>query len=137
MSTQLEINQQIQSHLNSMVGLPPVAWPNVDLEPQLNQTYLRPTVIHGIPVKLGVSDDDRFITRSILQIDVFTPKGKGAKDALDLVDKLMNHFYVGFEMFTSTNLYKIRISSRSSESGMVVGTFYVIPVLINFQTVTD
>jgi len=137
MSTNSEIASALETHLSTMNPLPSVAWQNVKFTPNLNSTYLRPFFIPGIPVKLGVSDDGRFLTNSIFQINVITPSGRGAGPALDFVDRLFSHFPVGLELETETDGFKIRVTSRRSELGENDGSFYVVPCLINIETVTD
>lgn len=137
MSTEAEITRLMESRLNTLSNKPSIAWPNVDFEPSLGNSYFRSNIIKGIPVKIGNADNDKFVTVSLMQIDIHTPKGKGAQDALAYVESVYSHFPVGFEMTTPTDGYKLRIMSRRTEVGQTIGTHYVVPVLIEFKTITD
>ena len=138
MSTAFEINLLLESKLNELSNKPDIAWPNFEYTPNVKTSYFQPYVITGLPQKIGNSDSDKFLTISLFQIDIYTPKGKGAKTSTDYINALATHFPVGLELFTATNGYKLRVQRTYDERpGKVMGSHYVVPFLVQFETVTD
>jgi hypothetical protein len=137
MSTISEINAAIETRLNTLVGKPDIAWPNVAYEPDPTSSYFIPFIIPGIPVKIGVADSDLFIASSNYNITICTPKGNGAKTAIDYADLIKQHFPVGLELTTPTKSYKLRIKSVRMELGEVAGSHFCVPVLIEFEHIND
>lgn len=84
----LDISAALDEHLNLMVGVPPVAWPNHKYEPVEDTLYLRPTNLQGetIPVT------DRDQTTGIYQIDIFSPSGEGKNEAVVMSDTVADRF---------------------------------------------
>lgn len=86
-----DISAMLDGRLNSMVGLPDVAWQGKKYDPVIGTLYLRPTNLQGPTIAVTNQDE----TRGIYQIDIFAQAGKGKNAALIMADKVADHFKQG------------------------------------------
>lgn len=93
-----DIDAALDARLNTMVGLPSVAWPNKKFEPTLETLYLRPTNLQGETVP--VTNED--MTVGVYQIDVFAESGNGNATVVAMADTITDHFKHGTEMVSNS-----------------------------------
>ena len=85
-----DVQQALDTRLSTVSGLPDVAWPNTKHEPAINTTFVRPTLIPGSSATHNLIDEQS--NPGIYQIDIYTPVGEGAAEALMLADDIYDHF---------------------------------------------
>jgi hypothetical protein len=90
MSTFANILNGLNTRLNSLSGLPEVAWPNTKYNPKQNTTWIRPTLLPATS-QLYTLKDERF-HQGIYQVDIYVPLEKGTKTLYDLADDVRQHF---------------------------------------------
>jgi len=130
-----EISNALEVKLNSMSGIPDVAWQNSKYEPSIDGEYYRVTNVPFQPVQIGIGDDSGVRRDGLLQIDVAVPKGAGRIRSDALADQIVEHFPIGLELFTNAESYKIRIIGTTVEIGEVVGSHYIVPTLVHYWAV--
>jgi hypothetical protein len=90
------IQSALEKRLQTLSGLPPTEYPNVDFEPPADgSVWCRSTVMPGTPsiASMGVGGLNYY--PGIYQVDVFSPKGKGAGDAETLAESIKALFTRG------------------------------------------
>lgn len=98
MSTFVDIRAALTTRLQSLSGLPPVAWENVPFERTNGVAYIQPFVLLSEPsqAEIGAAGANRHV--GIYQVSVFSPVGGGIGNALQLVDAICAHFKRGTVM---------------------------------------
>ena len=81
----------LDSRLNTLSGLPDVAWPNVKYTPDKGTIYIRPTLLPAESTSATFAGKDRH--SGIYQIDIFAPLDEGLKPMYDLADAIRDHFH--------------------------------------------
>lgn len=127
----LDISAALDSHLNTMAGLPPVAWENLKYESILGTLYLRPTNIRGDTY----AETEKDINIGIYMIDIFSEAGQGRNESIVMADLLSDRFKIDTEV--TYNGVTVRIESVSCGSGLVLDDgWYQLPVSINYYSFT-
>lgn len=78
------------SRLNTLSGLPDVAWPNTYYKPSKGTTWIRPTLLSASGSSNTFGGKDRQL--GVYQIDIFIPLDTGLKTMYDLADSIKDHF---------------------------------------------
>ena len=128
----LQIATSLDSHLSNMSGVPAISWPNDNYSPGSKDTFLRPTHIPIQPITLGFSDDGSAQRVGLYQVDVFVPRDEGTKEGLDIATAIAAHFAKG-----ASTIAGLVVRETNVETGYSGGTFYQIPVLIRYVTITQ
>lgn len=136
MTVLTEIQNALEVKLNALSGTHDIAWQNINYEPAADTLFLRPTNIPVDPLPIGLQNSSSMLRNGIFQVDVFAPKNKGVKTALNKADSISAHFARGTELFTATDQFKIRILKVAVEVGDIVGSHYAVPVLIHYSALT-
>jgi len=136
MSVFLDISAALDGQLNTMVGIPPVAWENRPYDPINGTLYVRPTLLSGdvTQATLGASGTDSNI--GIYQIDVFSENGKGKNEAVAMADTIADRFKRGTNLTYNGRVVRIRDVSRQTGINNTDG-WYQIPVEISFIAYTS
>ena len=133
-----ETQRALETRMSTLTRLGKVVWPNtLTADIESNIPFLR---VNTIPIgsqKLGLADTARFRRDGFFQVDVFEPQGTGTGTASRRASEVSEHFPVGLELFTATDSFKIRIAQVDIEPAQIIGTHYVIPVLIRYTSVTN
>jgi Bacteriophage related domain of unknown function len=130
-----EILRALETRLATIPGLPDIAWPNIAYEPSPTKLYLRPNNLPVKPLPIGLADADDIRRDGLFQVDVFAPKNKGSKTAMDMAEAVNTLFSKG-TVITTTSGYKIKITSVAVEEGQVAGSHFAVPVLVQYVAVT-
>lgn len=136
MSIFLDISAALDSHLNDMVGKPPIAWENLAYEPAIGTLYARPTLLPAdvIQSTLGTNGTDSNI--GIYQIDIFAEAGQGKNEAVVMADTIADHFKRGTDLTYNGRTVRIRSVSRQTAINNEDG-WYQIPIEINYISFTE
>lgn len=133
MSAFTDISAALDGHT---VGLStPTAWENKDYEPINGTLYIRPTILPAETrqAELGSSAiDDNF---GVYQIDVISQAGNGKSSAIIKADAVADRFARGTVL--TYNGVNVRIGNVSRGSGRRDGSWFVLPVFINYQSFTQ
>lgn len=130
-----DISAALDDHLNSMVGLPDVAWENAAYEPTHGELYLRPTLLPAetYGATMGVSGTDEH--QGIYQVDIFSSLGAGKFQAIGMADTIADRFKPATELTYNSRL--IRIIRVSRRAGIDLNdAWYQLPVDIYYLTHT-
>ncbi len=130
MSIFKNISNALDSRLSLLVGIPDVAWPNVEYSPSESVGYLRVT---NLP-NTTVTSDQGFVERhgGIYQVDVVYPTGNGRSAAETLADSVADHFSSSRSLSSGGDTITIRAVSRGT--GQQDGAWYLVPVFIEYVT---
>ena len=136
MSVYGDIDKALVSHLNSMVGLPAVAWENKYYTPVNGTTYIRPTHLTGevYQATLGANGTDGNI--GIYQIDIFIKSGSGRSEAVNMADTIANHFKRGTYLTYNNRTLRTKNISRDVGTNTNDGWFK-ISVTISYLAFTE
>jgi len=130
-----DLDKMLVAHLNSMVGLPSVAWENKDFDPVHGNIYLRPTLLAGEVYQASLGENGTDGNLGIYQIDIFIESGKGRSEAVNMADIISNHFKRG--TYLTYNGRTLRTKNVSRRVGTNNGDgWYQIPVIINYIAFT-
>jgi len=126
MSIFVDISAALESHLNDMVGKPPVAWENFEYEPEIGTLYIRPTLIAGDVNQASLGDAGQDMNIGIYQIDVFSKAGQGKKEALEMADTIADQFKRGTDLTYNGRNVRIRSVSRQAAINNADGWYQII-----------
>lgn len=120
-----DVQQAFDQRLNSMVGLPAVAWENVRYNPTIGTSFVRPTLLpaESSHITLDGSQKDT----GIYQIDIFVELEKGTAALLTLMDTIYDHFD-SVDLTTGTTqifLAQIARSPATREDSWLRGTIEI------------
>ena len=132
MSVFLDISAALDAHLNTMVGLPPVAWENRSYTPVVGTLYVRPTNLQGVTVASSQSaSKGQDVTIGVYQIDVFAEAGEGKNDAVTMADTIADQFKMDTELTYNSRL--VRVASVSRGTANTADGWYQIPVEVVYN----
>ena len=84
------ISGALDTHLDDMVGRPPVAWENKKYAPTIGELYLRPVNMQGETVAITSEQDE---TVGVYEIEIFAPANEGKEESVATVT--CNNEFVG------------------------------------------
>lgn len=132
MSVFLDISAALDTQLNAMAGLPPVAWENREYTPVVGTLYLRPTNLQGVTIASSQSDaKGQDVTIGVYQIDVFAEADKGKNEAVVMADTIADQFKMDTELTYNSRL--VRVVSVSRGAANTADGWYQIPVEIVYN----
>lgn len=135
MSVFLDISAALDARLNTMTGLPDVAWENKVYEPTLNELYLRATHLPADTVAGTIGDSiSTDLSTGIYQVDVFAPAGDGKSEGYVMADLIADHLKRDTEL--TYNSRTVRIKNVSLSPARQDNGWYQIPVNISYYSFT-
>lgn len=137
MSVNLDISAALDTHLNSMSGVPSlVAWENLNVTPVVGTLWLRATNLQGDTVALTQGLTAGLdATVGVYQIDVFAEAGQGKNEAVVMSDTITDRFKMDTELTYNSRL--VRITQVNRGIGRNDGNgYYHIPINIVYQAQT-
>ena len=108
------IRASIREKLQTLAGLPPVAWEGYPYEPVIGTTYFRETLNFQDSQLTSLGRFGRLKHEGVWMVDVYTPGGKGTALADDWADKLTTLFAAGVTMTKTGTTVRI---TRAFEIG--------------------
>jgi len=128
MTTFLDISAALDNHLNNMVSLPSVAWPNKSFTPSVGTIYIRPTQLTGDSTPTTYTDDQNI---GIYQIDIFVEAGQGKAEIQEMADLIADRFkpdtqmaYNGVTVEVKTVSQKPAINNNDGWYSMMIEIVY-------------
>jgi hypothetical protein len=105
-----DISAALDSHLNSMSGLPAVQWENRKYKPISGTLYIAPKNMQGKTIGVtGASDR----TTGTYRIDIYSASGIGRNEAIVVADLIAYHFKQDSEITYNGVMVRIESVSRS------------------------
>lgn len=89
MSLNNNIQNALTSQLANIVGLPPIAYSNVEFNPVQGSSYIRPTLIPAKSVIYSLTQGKHM---GIYQVDIFTQVDKGSAPLFLIADSIRDAF---------------------------------------------
>ena len=111
----------------------PVAWDNAEYTPVVGTLYLRPTIQPGDSEPIGLSYTSALDHLGRYQIDIIAPIDSGKGVATTKADLLFTEFARGNLPYNGKS---ITIKSVSRSAGNRDSAWYVLSVIINYQSIT-
>lgn len=103
MSTFTDTQAALDTRLSTLSGLPTVAWENVKVDPALETTFIRPTLI---PSGASMDTLDRnFEFTGIYSIEIYVEEEKGVEALNTLADSIFSHFDLNVLTAGSTKVF--------------------------------
>jgi len=130
-----DISGALSKRLESMTGLPPLAFENRVFDPATAVLYLEEACIMGETGQVATGEAGYDYTTGVYQVTVNAPAGNGKGAALAMADKIADHFKRGTVL--TKNSIKVTIRSVSIAAGFSSDTRYKVPVSITFETYTQ
>lgn len=114
MSVFFDISAALDTQLNTMVGLPAVAWPNRKYIPVQGTLYIRPTLIQGstVTATIGLGSD---LSTGIYQVDIFSPSDEGKNEAVTMADTIADHFARDTDLTYNSRTVTIKSTSQTRQ----------------------
>lgn len=128
----LDISAALAGRLNTLSGLPPVAWMNRKYEPVPGTLFLRETVLPAEAFQAEQGDSGRDLHSGIYQVDVFSPVDQGKNAAIVQADAIADHFSRGTTL--TYNGINVRLTRTSLGAGFNDGAWWIVPVNIRYQS---
>lgn len=127
-----DIAAALDGRLNTL-GSDPIAWENLDFTPTIGTLYLRPNISPATTDNVGMADASSDDHAGFYQVSVFAPSGTGKFAATTKADEIETHFKRGTEL--TFNGIIVRVTGVSRSSGARDGSWFTIPVTINYRTI--
>lgn len=129
-----DIRATFEVTLNSISGLPSIAWENVSFTPTTNQSYLRVRMIptRREPAVRGVNPQMYY--QGYFLIDCCVPEGVGPSVGDDLANTIMSNLDATDDITHNGTTLHIRYSER--DLGTQEGSHYCIPVRVGWYLYT-
>lgn len=122
------IQNALNTQLNTVVGLPTVAWPNVKYTPAQGTSYVRPTLLPARGELFTLNNEH--MHKGIYQIDIFTQLKKGTAPLWLIADSIRDNFNAVKSVTSSSDVIHIQ-EINFSEARQVEG-FWNCYVEINY-----
>jgi len=125
-----DIRAALEVKLNSVSGLPEVAWENLTYEPTTGTSFVKPRLIPTIrePAVRGLNPQIYY--QGLFRVDCFVAEGLGPASADELADKIIDAFEATTDVSHNGTIISIRYAER--EQGMPDGAFFMVPVNISW-----
>lgn len=129
------IRSALTARLQTLSGLPSVAWENVPFTPTAGSMYLKPSFLPGEPVQAEIGTYGQNMHTGLYQISVFAPAGTGVASLNTLRDALCDHFKRGTELIYSGVTVRL---IKAFPSPMMQETDWVhIPITVMWRAYAD
>jgi len=112
MSFFLDISAALDGRLNTMVGLPAVAWENKEYKPTVGTLYVRPTLLTGGSIPETVGSAGRDLNIGVYQIDIFGEAEQGKNEVITMADTVADHFKHGTQMTYNGSTVEVKTVSQ-------------------------
>lgn len=125
-----DIRQALEVKLNSISGLPSVAWENVQFDPEDNTSYVQPmfSPTNRQPAVRGLNPQQYY--RGLFTVNVYTPADQGPSAADTLANTIIENFEATSDLTANSKTISIRTADR--RMGMKVNNHYLVPVIIEW-----
>lgn len=129
------IRSALTARLQSLSGLPSVAWENVPFTPTAGSMYLKPSFLPGEPVQAEIGTNGQNMHTGLYQISVFAPAGAGVASVNTMVNAICDHFKRMTELTYGGVMVRL---IKSFPSPMMQETDWIqIPITVIWRAYAD
>lgn len=125
-----DIRTVLETTLSNVVGIPDIAWENVQYSPTTGSSFVRPQMMPTIrePAVRGLNPQQYY--QGLFRVTCFVPDNAGPGAADDLADKVIDAFEATTDLTVSGTTVSIRYAER--EAGQSMDNWYMVPVNIGW-----
>jgi len=122
------VSRTLDLRLAEMPSLPPVAWPNLDFQPDFTTIFLRPANLpaNGSLFNMNYAQN----TPGVYQISVAGPVGDGAGLIEQVASAVSSHF--GAVRNLANNIF---IETIDVAPAIIDDVYYTVPVSVNYRII--
>jgi hypothetical protein len=129
------IRSAFDTKLSAIVGLPSIAWENVDFKPTTGTSFIKPVLIPALrrPAVRGLNPQQRY--DGLYTITCYTPENVGPGVADDLADTILEAFEATTDIeyiVDITTTINVSIDYVDREQGRTVSPWYYVVVNISW-----
>lgn len=124
------IRAALETKLNSVSGVPSIAWENLQFSPTTVQSYVVPRLLPTRREPAVMGTNPQMYYQGVFRVNCYVPKDKGPADGDDLADKIIEAFEAATDVSYNGTIVSIRYAER--EPADIDGPFYMIPVNISW-----
>lgn len=134
MSNVQDIRRALEKKLNSISGLPSIAWENVPFNAEGSSSFIRAslTIAEMRPSSVGVNS--QILYRGLFLLDVFyrqnQPTNAGTATPDSIADTIISNFQYATELIENSKTVRIRFAERSG--AVQDPPWYFVPVAITW-----
>jgi hypothetical protein len=150
-----KIRIALENKLNSISGIPPIAWENVDYVRTSGTSFIEPMMMPTLrePAHRGLNPQMYY--RGVFRINIYTPRSQGASAGETIAETIISNFEATTDIITEENdslltqdddllllqsgdeivlngLTVVSIEYADQEQGIPDGSFYVIPLNVGY-----
>lgn len=125
-----DIRSALEVALNSVSGVPSIAWENFSFSPVAGQSYVKPRLLPTRREPAVRGTNPQIYYQGIFRVECYVPEGNGPSAGDDLADKIIDAFEATTDLSFNTTFVSIRYAER--ELGTIDGPHYMIPVNIGW-----
>jgi len=130
-----DISNALDTRLNTLSPLPPVAWPNREYIPIVGTKWIRPALLPADTIAATIGDTSSTdLNTGIYQVDIFTKAGEGKNDAMVQADLIADHFKRDTEL--TYNAHTVVIKNVSQSPAQINNGWFQVPVNIEYYAFT-
>lgn len=130
------IQQLLDTHLQSLTGLPPLQLENTPNIGKATESFTRATLLPAAKVQRTVGLNGRDEIRGIYQADVFVPLNTGTATINALADDIVEWFPRGLMLASGGVVVHVQTASRLPGGRTQDGVFYSLPVQVRWSSIT-
>jgi len=127
------ISGALDTHLDDMVGRPPVAWENKKFTPTIGELYLRPVNMQGDTVAVTSLQDE---TVGVYEIEIFAPANEGKEEITKMADTIADRFKQDTAMTYLLQEVRVRNVKRGASRPSVDG-WVTLSVDVTYYAFSD
>jgi len=125
-----KILRSLETQLSTIASAPPIQSPNVSYKPTKGTTYLRSSLLPAATTSAAIGLDGNDFYSGVYQVDVFSPRGLGAKTAIDMADEVIELFVKGTVL--TTDSFRVKILNGSIQAPLEEPDWYQVPVIVEW-----
>jgi hypothetical protein len=125
-----EIEAKLEQHLESISGIPDIAWENGSYNPT-DVEYVEPYHIPTLREPASRGNMFRTLYRGVFRIECLIPRNKGTGAARLLTSKIIEAFEANTDFTLASGKYAT-VRDTYKETGIPDGAFYRVPVNVRW-----
>lgn len=127
------IREALETRLNTMTGVPAIAWENVEYEPTLGTKYIKASIANlaARAAAIGNASQDRY--EGAMFIDICIPKDQGPLQADQLADLIKVRFPKGLKLTADSKDVWIKHTEIYNPASSNPD-WYVLPMMITWYS---
>lgn len=129
------VRSLINSHVSSIVGLPPLQLENTANVGVTGQPFSRLTLIPSATRQVSVGAHGKDMAVGLAQLDLFFPKDLGTAGPDALADIVIAAFPRGLTLFDLEKNVYVHFKTPSLRTGYLFESFYCLPVTVEWSSV--